>query len=482
MNDERIPVVVAAGQAIERTELVTALDLAERASRAALVDAGSLRIGRVSVVNILSPTGPAPASALAARLGIDGARCETTVIGGNTPQALVNRAAADIAAGRLDATLIAGAESMRSAKAGHRRAPADAQGDADEVHGEDRPGVGAAEGAAGLFLPAHLYAMFDSAMAARHGRTLDEHRTMLGRLLEPFAAVATKHDIAWFREPLSAEVIATPAADNRLVAEPYTKRMAAFLNVDQGAALVVSSLAAARAAGVADRAVFVWSGAACNDVWDPVARPDHTTSPGIAAAAGATLVAGGVGIDDVARFDLYSCFPAAVQAACEALGLAVDDDRGLTVTGGLPYFGGPGNNYSTHAIATLTDQLREQGSGLGLVGALGWYTTKHAYGLFGATPPPSGFVLGDTSATQDEIDANALPVVLGVDDAVEGIVAAATVVYDGEAAAAAPAFVTLDDGRRVAAAAASTADVAGRNLTGCRVRVTGTPPTYEVLS
>ena len=483
MSDEaRIPVVIASGQAVERTEPVTALDLAERASRAALAAAGTVRIGRVSFVNTLSPTGRAPASALAARLGVAGATCETTVIGGNTPQALVTRAAADIAAGRLDATLIAGAESMRSVKAGHRAPPPDTRADPDAVHGEDRPGVGAAEGAVGLFLPAHLYAMFDSAMAARHGRTLDEHRAVLGRLLEPFAAVATKHEHAWFREPLSAEAIATPAPDNRLVAEPYTKRMAAFLNVDQGAALVVCSLAAARAAGVADRAVYVWSGAAANDVWDAVARPDHSTSPGIAAAAGSTLASSGVGVDDVERFDLYSCFPAAVQAACDALGMAFDDDRGLTVTGGLPYFGGPGNNYSTHAIATLTDGLREEGTGLGLVGALGWYTTKHAYGLYGATPPPNGFVAADTSAAQAEIDASALPVTMGVDEPVDGAVAAATVVYAGEAVAAAPAFVTLDDGRRVAAAAANETDAAGRNLTGCRVRVTGTPPTYEVLT
>ena len=485
-DDDRVPVVVAAGQVVERTELVTAIDLAERASRLALEEVNGLRsrIGRVSMVGILSPTGPAPASALAARLGIDGAACETTAIGGNTPQALVNRAAADIAAGRLEATLIAGAEAMRSAKEGHRRPPPDTQQGADPVVGDDRAGVGPAEGAIGLMLPAHLYAMFDSAMAARAGRTHGGHRVALGRLLAPFAAVASRHDTAWFREPLTGDAIATPSADNRIVAEPYTKRMSAFLNVDQGAALVVCSLAAARAAGVDDRAVFVWSGASCNDVWEPVARPDPATSPGIGAAAGATLAAAGIGVDDVDRFDLYSCFPSAVQAACEALGLSADDRRSLTVTGGLPYFGGPGNNYSTHAIATLTDRLRQDGSGLGLVGALGWYTTKHAYGLYGASPPPHRFVAGDTDERQRQIDATALPVATALDEPAKATVAAATVTYDGEAVGTAPVFATLDDGRRVAAAASpgALAELAGRNLTGCRVRVAGTPPTYEVLS
>ncbi|MGH9231227.1 MAG: acetyl-CoA acetyltransferase, partial [Acidimicrobiales bacterium] len=447
MNEDRIPVVVAAGQVLERDEPVTALDLAERAAAAALVEAPALRgrIDRVSVVGIISPIGPAPAAALAARLGIRGAVTETTTIGGNSPQMLVTRAARDVAAGRLAATLIAGAESMRSARSGHRRVAEDSTGPPDPVVGDARPGVGPAESALGLVVPVHLYAMFESAIAAQANRSHAAHRAELGRLLAPFTATAAAHPTAWFRERLGADGISTPTAANRIVAEPYTKRMAAFLYVDQGAALLLCSLAAARAAGVADRAVFVWAGAACDDVWAPVARPALGRSPGIAAAAGATLAAAGVGIDDVAHLDLYSCFPAAVSAACRALSLAPDDPRGLTVTGGLPYFGGPGNNYSTHAIATLTDRLRHGGTGLGLVGALGWYTTKHAYGLYGAAPPERGFVAPDTSARQRAIDATALPVALGVDRPNRGTVAAATVVYDRETVSAAPVVATVDD-------------------------------------
>jgi acetyl-CoA C-acetyltransferase len=485
IDEDRTPVVVAGAQLTERDELVGALDIAERVSHAALDEAPALRdaIERLSVVGILSPTGTAPATALAGRLGIRPARCETTSIGGNTPQLLVTRAAADVAAGRLSATLIVGAEAMRSAKAGHRRPAKDALGGVDPVVGDERLGTGDAENAIGLILPVHIYAMIESAFAAAAGRTFEAHRGEMGRLLGPFTDVAAGHPYAWFPEQRSAAEIATPSADNRIVAEPYTKRMTAFLTVDQAAAVVVCSLAAARAAGVADRAVFVWSGADCHDVWEPAARPDLTASPAIAAAADAVLRPHEVSVDDVAAFDLYSCFPAAVEAAAASVGLAVDDARALTVTGGLPYFGGPGNNYSTHAIATMADRLRTTGDdALGLVSALGWYTTKHAYGLYGTSPPARGFVAPDMTMRQRQIDATALPVTLHADG--EATVVASTVVYDGESVTMAPVIATLDDGRRVAAAAGpgQLASLGGRNLVGARVQVTGSPLAYQVVS
>jgi acetyl-CoA C-acetyltransferase len=478
-DEDRTPVVIAAAQLTERDELVGALDLAERVSNAALGQVPGLRgaIDRLSVVGILSPTGTAPATALAGRLGLTPSVCETTSIGGNTPQLLVTRAAADIAAGRLDATLIVGAEAMRSAKAGHRHPAKDALRGVDPVIGDERLGTGDAENAIGLILPVHIYAMIESAIAAAAARTFEEHRVEMGRLLAPFTDVAAAHPVAWFPEARTAADIATPSPDNRIVAEPYTKRMTAFLTVDQSAAVVVCSLAAARAAGVADQAVFVWSGADCTDVWEPVARPDLTASPAIAAAASAVLGAHDVGVDDIAAFDLYSCFPAAVETAADAVGVKTDDPRGLTVTGGLPYFGGPGNNYSTHAIATMADRLRADGDGaLGLVSALGWYTTKHAYGLYGASPPPRGFLAPDMTARQEEIDATAMPVTLTADG--DATVVASTVVYDGESVAMAPVIATLDDGRRVVAAAAP-GQVAS---VGSRVRVSGSPLSYEVVA
>jgi acetyl-CoA C-acetyltransferase len=503
---DRIPVVVASGQAIERTELVNPVDLMVRACEAAFDRVPQLRgrVDRLSVVNVMTRVGPAPATEVARRTGMTPERCEVTTIGGNTPQWLVNRAASDIAAGGLSVTVIAGAEAIRSQR-GRRAAglPRDEADDLpeDPVVGDDQPGIGPGEMAIGLMAPVHVYPLFESVVAARAGHTAAQHRQVIGDLFAPFTSVAAHHPMAWFPQERSPAEIATPSPDNRIVAEPYTKLMTAFLGSDQGAALVVCSLAAARAAGVEDRAVFVWSGAEAVDVRFPTARPDPGRSPAIAAAGRALFQAaslgGGpsVGIDDVALIDLYSCFPSAVELGSTALGLATDDARGLTVTGGLPYFGGPGNNYTTHSIATLTELLREGAGGsaptLGLATGLGWFITKHALGLYGTGPPPGGFRRGDTSADQAAIDASAADVALELESpaaaaATSATVLAATVIRDHTGAATgAPVIGRLPDGRHVAAAPAdadvlsalSDADVPG--MVGTQIAVEGSPPRYR---
>ena len=464
--------VVASGQSIEHHSLVNPVDLMERACQQALAHAPGLRgaIERLTVVDVMTRTGPAPATELARRIaaGSGGTACEVSTIGGNTPQWLVNRASSDIAAGRLSVTLIAGAEAIRSSRA--RRAEGLARDDGaselapDPVVGDARPGVGPAETAIGLLAPVHVYPLFESVVASRAGHDAAGHRRAMGTLLAPFTERAAAHPYAWFPTSRTATDIATPSAGNRIVAEPYTKLMTAFLGSDQGAALLVCSLAAARRAGVDDRAVFVWSGAEATDVRFPASRPDPGRSPAIAAAGRALFEAAGlaagpsgpVGVDDLELLDIYSCFPSAVELAAEALGLAGDDRRGLTVTGGLPYFGGPGNNYTTHGIATLTDLLREGGSDrLALATGLGWFITKHALGVYGSSPPPGGFHRGDTADAQARIDDTAVTTALEVDRAEEATVVAVTVVRDNRGSAtSAPLIARLADGRQMALAAA----------------------------
>jgi acetyl-CoA C-acetyltransferase len=148
---------------------------------------------------------------------------------------------------------------------------------------------------------------------------------------------------------------------------------------------------------------------ALNDVWFVTERPRLDRSPAIAAATTAALTQAGVSLDEIDAFDLYSCFPCAVQLACGALGIEVDDPRGLTVTGGLPYFGGPGNNYSMHAIATVVERIRTRPETLALVTALGWYATKHAVGVYGTRPGRAPWSdAPDLTAKQAEIDSTAL--------------------------------------------------------------------------
>lgn len=489
IDEERIPVVAAVGQTIERHEIVSTEDLVERASRAALDEAGALasRIGRVSIVStIFSPSVANGATDVSRRLGISPDVNEVTTAGGNTPQWLVTRAAEDIASGKLGVTLIAGAESTRSARAAGTQQGLiqrkDDAGEADPIVGASQDGMlSAAEIQVRLFLPAQVYPLFESALAARDGRSFDEQREFLGTVMAPFTRVAASHPYAWFRNPVSPEDIATPTASNRVTAEPYTKRMNAFPNVDLGAALIVCSLAEARRAGIADQAVFVWSGTDTAEVLAPTARPDLAASPAIAAAGARALEAAGVTLDDIDHLDFYSCFPSAVQLGAEAIGIPLDDPRGLTVTGGLPYFGGPGNNYPTHSIATVVSMLRER-PGKALITGLGGFVTKHAVGIYASEPPPAGFRRGDTRHDQKRIDDAALDVALA-DAEGEATVEASTAVYGaGGQVESVPVIARLDDGRRVTALAGESdlEQFKGVSLVGSRIRVAGSPPSFRV--
>jgi acetyl-CoA C-acetyltransferase len=149
---------------------------------------------------------------------------------------------------------------------------------------------------------------------------------------------------------------------------------------------------AARAAGVPeDRWVFPLAGADANDHWFISHRPELHRSPAIRLAGQAALELAGLGIDDVGPIDLYSCFPAVVQMAAQELGLPIDDpDRPLTLTGGLTFGGGPGNNYTSHGIAQLVGALRAEPGAVGMATGLGWYATKHSIGLYSSRPPAHG--------------------------------------------------------------------------------------------
>ena len=115
-------------------------------------------------------------------------------------------------------------------------------------------------------------------------------------------------------------------------------------------------------------------------------HPELWRSPAMAAAAGAALSGAGIGADDVAHFDLYSCFASSVCFALDALGISEDDGRALTQTGGLPYHGGPGSNYMTHTLAAMVETLRGEPGSFGVTSGVGMHMQKHAYGVWSTDP------------------------------------------------------------------------------------------------
>ncbi len=199
---------------------------------------------------------------------------------------------------------------------------------------------------------------------------------------------------AWFPLARSAEEIAAPTPDNRMIAYPYTKLMTAIMDVDMAAAVVLASAEKADALGVPEeRRVYLRGWGYGEDPVHVAGHPELWRSPAMAAAAGAALSGAGIGADDVAHLDLYSCFASSVCFALDALGIAEDDPRAasVTVTGGLPYHGGPGSNYMTHSLAAMAETLRADPGSYGAVSGVGMHMQKHAYGVW-STSPGAGVV------------------------------------------------------------------------------------------
>ena len=337
-----------------------------------------------------------PGLLVAEALGIEPAQLMATTTGGNNPQSLVNATALAIGRGELDVAVLVGADCVYTRAATRRHAdrpllPWTVQPPTTlrpTVFGNDWPGTTDAEEERGLDLPIHVYPLFENALRARAGRALDDHRARIGALWSRFSDMAVANPYAWMGQAKTAEEIAQVSEANRMVAYPYTKLLTANMQVDQGAALLVCSVAAARTAGIAeDRWVFPWAGADAEDHWFLSHRNDFHSSPAIRLAGSSALALAGATVDDVAHLDLLLLFPPAVEIAAEELGLPDDDPaRPLTVTGGLTFAGGPGNNYGTHAVATMVGALRADPGSLGLVTGLGWYVTKHSVGIYGTEP------------------------------------------------------------------------------------------------
>jgi len=426
MIDPRTPVLVGVGQAQQRVEdLTTArepIDLLADAARLADADAGGRRsllgsVDTVATAAMVSWPYPDPGALLARRIGAtDLRRSVVSTNGGNSPQMLMNALASDIADGACDVALVGGAECLFT-RLRARKEPKtwltwtdDDAAPCPEVIGDARAGTNDYEDDHGANAPIIIYPLFETALRHAAGRTFAEHQRHLSELWAGFNAVAVDNPHAWSPTPRTAEEIRTVGPGNRMIVAPYPKLLCANIEVDQAAALLVGSYEAASAAGVPDdRMVFLLAGADAHDHHWFSEREHLAEAPAVGFAARAALGVAGIDLDDVARFDLYSCFPSAVQLTMGALGLvgpAGSDERPLTVTGGLGFAGGPANNYPAHSIARMVEACRADAGSIGLVHALGWYATKHSVGLY-STRPPEGhrFALADRATTQATVDA-----------------------------------------------------------------------------
>jgi acetyl-CoA C-acetyltransferase len=430
---ENTPIIVGVGQVVTRRANDTAAkpspqQLRAAAAERALIDSAQadalceaidkivvVRTMMDSVPNTVQPFGrcAAPAATLAHDCGISDAKTEYSVVGGDLPQSLVNEAAETIFSGASKAVLLAGSEATETLKTHLKQNIAL---DWSESFGEDIDrGLGDRllspyEYRNGLGAPTITYPAFEHAVRRRMGLSRAAYADVMASLWSRFSDVAAHNPYAQYPLARDPAFLKTASAENYPIADPYLKWHVAQDAVNQGAAVILTSVGEARRLGI-DPAkwVFVHGYAKVTDSLVSE-RPDLSQSDAIDLTLKATLAAAGKSPSDISLYDLYSCFPCAVLLAAESLGLDPKSDD-LTVTGGLPFFGGAGNNYSMHAIATIVEKLRDQRGSYGLVLANGGFLSKEAAAIY-STDPVSDWRPCSSAAIQEQIEVRPKPTLL----------------------------------------------------------------------
>ena len=438
LPEDRIPVIVGVGEVVDRPKDIAAglepLALLQEALRRAEADSGAKLLGEIQsldVVNFLSWRYRDPEKLLAARIGATPAHCYYGPVGGESPIRYLHEAAQRIARGECSVAAVCGAEAQSTATKAERAKVTLPW--TPFAHDVEEPKRGAAfqkplAVKLGVLRPITVYPLYESATSAHWGQTPREALAESGRLWSTFAGVAAQNPNSWLKKKFTPDEITTPSPDNRLIAWPYTKLMVANPSVNMGGALILTSLAKARAAGVPeDRIVYALGGASAEEPRDYLIRDQFFESHPQNAVLKSImdLVEG-----DGRKFDaieLYSCFPVVPKMARRTLGLGPDVQP--TVAGGLTFFGAPLNTYMTHAACAMVRSLRERGK-LGLLYGQGGFVTKH-HALVLSREAPKAALSQDTSV-QAEADRHRRKVPDFVDQAGgKGKVEAFTVIYRG---------------------------------------------------
>lgn len=458
---ERTPVLVGIGTATRREEdferALEPMDLMHEAVAAAGRDCGA-PVALAGLGFIAVPRGRwtyrNPAGAIARVVGATGA---VTVLAsvGVLQQTLLGEACARIVRGETDTALVAGGDAgyrlLRAQIAG-RAAPETAQGDAPDIFMAPKDELRhPVELRAGLKMPVGLYAIMESAWRAKNGWTVADHRDRIAGLGARFSRVAAANPHAWQRRALEPAAIREGSAKNPMQAFPYTRAHCSTWNVDQAGALLFCSAARAETLGIPrERWVFPLASTESNHMVPVSARADLAACPGARIAGQAALAAAGLAAEQLDLVDLYSCFPIAVEAYAHALGLGLERD--LTMTGGMPFGGGPYNNYVLQSTCRAAELLRAGRGRTALVSSVSGVLTKQGFGVWSTAAPEHGFAHADLS---DEVARAMRPVEVLDDYTGDAHVAGYTVLHGrGESPrgvalvdtpAGARAMVTADD-------------------------------------
>ena len=472
MDEARIPILVGSGQ-ITQCELdpLVALSPIDLTASAGFKAANDTHIGKsilkkldtIVIIRSFSDTSwcftcpfgkySNPPLSVAKRLGAHNVnRYIYTHPGGNMPQWCVNKMFQMITRGELEVGMIAGGESLATQKAAQRACISldwnEDPGGEYEQWGVDKRGWSDVEDRHQMAGAIFAYPMIENAIRGNKNRTIKEHSFEMGKLFSSFASVAVNNPLADRKQGFTADEISTVNQNNPYIGFPYTKLMNSNAFIDQSAAIILTSVAKAKELGIPkEKWVYLHGCADAYDHWYLSDRINFHSSHAMRIVARETFEMAGCSLDDIDSLDLYSCFPSAVQIACDEMGIPLDDHRGLTITGGLPYFGGPGNNYVTHSIAEMINHVRARPGTKGLVTANGNYVTKQSAGIYSTEPLEKLFSPKDPNVYQAEINSKKGPVFTEFANG-NAIIETYTIMHDRAGPSFGILFGRLSDGSR----------------------------------
>ncbi len=406
--DPGAPVIIGVGEASRKTvpgEWPSPRELAGAAIRQALADTGqadavSTAIDTIAAIRTFEDSGVSMGTgspdnvpeAFGAAGGISAARLIYADIGGQSPQAMVNELASAIRRAEIEVAVIVAAEANGTAKRARKagveldwKLPSDTPFD---NRLSSFPILSRTEIRHGIISMPLAYSLLENARRLNLKMSRDDYLVRMAELGAAMSVKSLTRDHAQFAKHFTASDLVREDDGNYPLTDIYRKWHVAQDAVDLGGAIILTSAGKAREMGVADDRMVYLAGAAETKEPPYSERADLVNPLALDHALHAALDQGGVAPTDLGPVDIYSCFPVAVFAAIDTLGDPARSLGNYTLTGGLNFFGGPGNGYAIYSIAAMVEALRKDGSKPALVTANGGVMSKQAVGVYTAHQPP----------------------------------------------------------------------------------------------
>jgi acetyl-CoA C-acetyltransferase len=317
----------------------------------------------------------------------------------------------------------------------------------DVHHTSSDPWCSDLEGRRGIASPTEFFAIIESALRHRRGLDVDRHRDEIALLYSRLSEAAVANPHAWRRERVAADAIRNASPRNAMIAFPYTKRHCAQWNVNQAVAILVCSAARANELGLDERGwIYPLAAVQSKHVVPLAQQPRLDSHAGTVLCGERALALAGATASELTAAELYSCFPAAIQSFAQDL--RITDACPWTVTGAMPFAGGPFNSASLEGVARMVEVLRDAEPGprrIGLVSNLSGIFGKQACAVFSNVPAADGYRWEDVTAAAAARD---VPVPLRDDYVGPATIVGYTVVFAGAVPSHAIAICDTPAGER----------------------------------